>query len=362
MKEIYYIYPMWQWGSFHNISVEHIKHLKKRVKVQEIDENVLDNIVWAGGKNILLHPIGYLLLGDRKEKFQHKLKRLDKLNTIADHLGGFDTADSSQIADIFVNVLNQMDLIFVPSTWARDVYINSGVESEVKVLPHGLPEPFLDEPGKDFIPANKAISELMELKKKHRAKLVLYFLMHSGYRKGADLVAEAMRQIQDRHRNVFLVVKTHNVLDPFFSRFSGLKMINIRGWFNEVELRQLYDVCDVVVCPSRGGGFELNALEGIARGKPTLFTDAMCFTDYRDYGIPIDVEKEVRVLPGNPLHVGMGYEVSIDDFVTKLEKVLRRYSYYKNKALRASKEIRRKYSWTNICNKLFDFLNEFNFI
>ncbi len=362
MRELYYIYPMWQWGSFHNISKEHINHLRKYIKVQEIDESVLDNMVWAGGKNILLHPIGYILLGDRKEKFEHKLKRLTKLNSISERIGGFDTADSSQISDIFVSVLNQMDLVFVPSYWAKDVYEKSGVTTWVEVLPHGLPREFLSEPGEDFIPANRAIADLVELKKKHRAKLVLFFLMHSGYRKGADLVAKVMRVIQKNNKNVFLVVKTHNVLDPFFGHFRGLQMINVRGWFNELELRQLYDICDIVVCPSRGGGFELNALEGIARGKPTLFTDAMCFEDYRDFGVPIDVEREVRVLPGNPLHVGMGYEVSIEDFISKLERVLKRYSYYKRKALKASKYVRKHYSWDKICETLYNKLVEAKFI
>ena len=362
MKEIYYIYPKFQFGSFHNISVEHINRLRKRIKVQEIDKNTLDNICWAEGKRTLLHPVGYILLGDSIYKIEQKKKRLQVLRSVSRNLGGFDTADSSQISDIFVKVLNKLDLVIVPSTWAKDVYEKSGVETDVRVLPHGIPDAFLEQPETEFIPANKAIAELIEIKQKNRAKLVLFFLMHSGYRKGADLVAKVMREIQKNHKNVYLVVKTHNVLDPFFSHFKELKMINVRGWFNEIELRQLYDVCDVIVCPSRGGGFELNALEGIARGKPTLFTDAMCFEDYRDFGIPIKIEKEVKVLPGNPLHTGVGYEVSISDFVSKLEKVIRRYYYYKQKALRASRKVRKLYSWDKIVNDLFDMLVESGFV
>ena len=94
MSEIYYVYPVYQKGSFHVISKAHINHLNSKVKIQEIDESVLDNVMWTGGKRVLLHPVGYILLGDRVDMFPHRIKRLYKLKQVAKRLAGFDTADS----------------------------------------------------------------------------------------------------------------------------------------------------------------------------------------------------------------------------------------------------------------------------
>lgn len=363
MSELYYIYPMWQQGSFSNIAKQHISHLRKLTKIQEIDDNVLDNIMWASPKSVLVHPIGYLLLGDRVEHFKERLKRLQRLKSVTKRLGGFDTADSSKISKIFVDVLNEQDLIFVPSNWAKDVYENSGVNSPVHVLPHGLPSEFLKTPNNNYLKVeNSTLKLLLDLKRKHKARFVLFFLMHSGYRKGADLVAKAMWTVQQEFTKTYLVVKTGDIEDPYLKMFHGLKWLHIKGWLNAEELRQLYDICDVVICPSRGGGFELNALEGIARGKPTIVPNAMCFLDYADYAITVDIAREVKVLPGNPIHIGVGYEVDLNSLTNQLIRVLNHYEVYRRRAAKWGKQVREKYAWSRICGELYDILNGYGFL
>ena len=367
MQELYYVYPIWQRGSFHNIAREHIKHLKAKISVQEVDEQVLDNIMWVGDKSILLHPIGYLLLGDRWEQFPHRIKRLYKLLNVSKKLGGFDTADSSRISKTFVNVLNHLDLVFVPSNWAKECYENSGVETDVQVLPHGLPDEFLAPLSTPISSKLKnieseTIRKLTELKRKHKARFVLFFLMHSGFRKGADLVARAMQEVQKEFPRAYLVVKSGEILDPYMSQFGKLKMINVKGWLSIKELRQLYDLCDIVVCPSRGGGFELNALEGIARGKPVIVPNAMCFLDYAKYCVTVEIAKEIEVLPGNPLHIGKGYEISLNDFINQIKRVLTYYDNFKRRARKDSEKVRKEYAWSKICEKLYDILNDYGFL
>jgi len=355
MNELYYIYPIHQKGSFHVISVNHINYLNNKIKIQQIDEQVLDNIMWTGDKRVLLHPIGYLLLGDRIEMFYSRIKRLEKLKQVSKRLGGFDTADSDKISKIFVDVLNQLDLVIVPSTWAKNCYINSGVNTDVEILPHGLNNAFLSNSKKI---TNDAIKKLLEIKKKKKAKLVLFFLMHSEFRKGADFVAKAMTEIQKEYDNVFLVVKSLKPVD----KINSLKLINITGWFNDNELRQLYDACDVLVCPSRGGGFELNALEGISRGLPVLVPNGMCFLDYISYTIPIKLNNRVIVLPNNPIHVGYGYEINLNDFISKLKDVLDNLQKYKRKFKKYSNQVKKKYSWSSICGKLYKILESYEFV
>jgi len=359
MNELYYVYPMYQKGSFHLISKNHINHLNNKIKVQQIDEQVLDSIWWVEGKKVLLHPIGYLLLGDKVEMFFSRIKRLEKLKQVSKRLGGFDTADSDRISKIFVDVLNQFDLVIVPSQWAKNCYINSGVNTNVEILSHGLNDAFLSN-SKQI--THNAIQQLINIKRKKNAKLVLFFLMHSGFRKGADLVYRAMAEIQKEYDNVFLVVKTGEGIGSDLSNLLKLKTIHIKGWLNDWELRQLYDACDILVCPSKGGGFELNALEAIARGLPTLVPNGMCFSDYIDYAIPVKLNNKVVVLPNNPLHVGYGYEINLDDFVRKLKDVIANLQKYKKRFNKQSNQIKKKYAWSSICEKLYKMLKGYEFV
>ena len=359
MNELYYVYPMYNKVSFHFIAKNHIEHLRKRIKVQEIDENVLDNILWVTKKRILLHPIGYALLGDKIEMFHQRVKRLEKLLSVKERLGGFDTADSNRISQPFVDVLNKMDLVIVPSYYAKDTYLYSGVDAPVEVLPHGLPEEFLKS---DKTITNDQIKKILSLKRKHKARLVLFNLTHSGYRKGADIVFHAMRKVQSELDNVFLVVKRGDILDPYLNTLRKLKMIEVAGYLDYDSFRQLYDICDICVVPSRGGGFEHNALEAIARGVPTIVPNSMCFLDYIQYMIPVEPSKAVKPLPNNPIHIGYGFEVSYKDLANKIRDVLDNYSKYKRTATRNAKKVRKEYSWSKICETLWSYLIEYEFV
>ena len=188
--------------------------------------------------------------------------------------------------------------------------------------------------------------------------LVLYFLMHSNHRKGADLVKNVMKRLQNKFENVYLIVKSKNAVC-----FSDIRSINITSWMDNNDLRLLYDTCDICLSPSRGGGFELNALEAISRGIPTLVTNGCCFTELIDYFIPININKKmIRPLPGNPIHIGTGCEVDINDFEKKLTDVINRLDYWKKQFRKNSNEIKEKYSWRNTVDMLNDYLVQYGFI
>lgn len=188
--------------------------------------------------------------------------------------------------------------------------------------------------------------------------LILYFLIHSEHRKGADLVKNVMKRVQNKFGNVYLIVKGKNT-----DYFSDIRSLNITSWMSNHDLRLLYDTCDICLSPSRGGGFELNALEAISRGIPTLVTNGCCFSDLIDYFIPIGINKKMtQPLPGNPIHIGTGCEVDIDDFEKKLTDVIDRLYYWKEHFRKSSNEIKEKYSWRNTANTLNDYLIQYGFI
>lgn len=353
-SSIYYVYPKYKNVSFSVVAREHINQLKKRVIVQEINEEVLENLQWLRQRNILLHPVLYVTIGDRADLFDQRQGRLRNLLRVKGKLGGFETADTNKISRIAIDSLNKLDLVVVPSTFAKQVYEKSGARAPIHILPHGLSDVFINSSRRI---SNPNLRKIFEKKKASNAVLVLFFMLHSDYRKGADIVYEAMDFLQQKDRHICLVIKKSTCDTDISKKLRRLRAIEVSSWLSQEDLRQLYDLSDMLIVPSRGGGFELNALEGLARGLPTIVPEAGCFLDYIDYCIPMPIEREVQVFPDNPIHVGKGWEVSADTLINKVDFCYNCLDQLKEKARERAKEIRSKYSWNVLGERLYEILS-----
>jgi glycosyltransferase involved in cell wall biosynthesis len=359
-KRISYIYPLDSTHSFHIVAVNHIKHLRYKhtsenryVEIEEIDWSQLSNIDWNEKRSILLHPFLYPFAS--VDSFMQNSKNFARLLAMKNKIGGFDVADSNRISKPAVDLINKIDLMMVPSNFVKETYVKSGVTIPIEVLPHGISDKF----SSDGIVStdNEKIMKLRKMRQKGKI-LILYFLVHSPHRKGADLVKRVMKRIQKEYDEVYLVVRTKRC-----DFFSEVRSICIDSWLSDNDLVALYDSCDICLSPSRGGGFELNALEAVSRGVPTLVPNGGCFTDLMDYFIPVDLsDKVVQPLPGNTIHTGSGCQVNMDDFEDKLKDTINRLDYWKERSKSSTKEIREKYSWMNTAKMLDEFLKNHGFI
>lgn len=358
VKGLYYIYPAFKKGSFSYIGRMHCRELSRYWKVFEVDESVLDGLAWFGKKKILLHPIFYVCLGDRPGMERTRLKRLEKLERLRGRLGGFEVADSDMISDKAVEVANRFDLLIVPSQHVKETFVKSGVATPIEVLPHGVHDELL-KPTSDI--RGWTALKIFYLKVKKGAKVVLYFLPHSGFRKGADIAYEAMKRVQSKMPNAYLVVKKGEVADPYVGKLRKLKTVEVSGWLDWPELRDLYDVADCVIVPSRGGGFELNALEAVARGIPTVVPDAPPFAEMGDIFIKVPVRGKVKVFEDNPIHVGYGYEVDPEEYGRAILRVLQHEREYKERYVNIAIKVRKEYNWRVIGLRLFNILKKYGF-
>lgn len=381
-----YVYPIDKTNSFHIVAENQIEFLESKWNKERLGTDTMTDIekvdwsglgVLEGNRNIILHPFLYPFAS--QQSFLQNSRNFARLLGGGNKIGGFDVADSDRISNIAVQLINKIDLIIVPSEWVRNSYINSGVTIPVEVLPHGLGKEFLvdtesnikdniessieDNTGSKY---NEVLDKLENLKKKGKI-LVLYFLIHSPNRKGADLVKRVMKRIQRKFekkgKDVVLVLRSGS--DKYFQDVEDkINYVLVDTWLNNKDLVALYDICDICLVPSRGGGFEINALEAASRGLVTLVTGGGCFTDMikEGYYIPINVDKDVSPLIGNPIHTGLGPECSIDDFEIKLEDAVNRLEYWKDIFRNRKKDIREKYSWSSVTDKLDMILKRHGFI
>lgn len=252
----------------------------------------------------------------------------------------------------------QVDEMWVPSKYVRQVYIESGVPAErVVVIPNGInPERFHPD----------AKPYQLTTKKKFR------FLFVGGtiYRKGIDLLLQAYLEtfkdsddvcliIKDMGGNSFYAGQTFREEIERIRQAKGVPEVEyIEKILSEDEIVGLYTACNAFVHPYRGEGFGLPILEAMACGIPAIVTNGGACLDFCNENNSLLVQankkisKEKRV--GNRPTVDnlWFYEVDINDLKAKM-----RYAYEHPGEIRTlgkeiSPDIRNNWTWEMSANKI----------
>lgn len=335
-----YVYPKNKRVSFTVIAKKHIELLRGRgIEVNEVDAHAFGERDVA--ETTLVHPLFYTVFDAPAA--------LRVLRRRASYLIGFDVADTDHISCRAAAYATVFDVVAVPSSWSQRVFSRSGVATKVVVLPHGVSDAFLREPRE---PRNELVRRVASM----RCFKFLFFLWHSGYRKGADVLAEAWAKAKIWDR-ACLIIKIADLYDPFLDYFRFLSNVHIvSGWLSEDDLVDLYDVVDAVVVPSRGGGFELNALEALARGKPVIVSSWPAFDDYCRQCLRVRSRRMVEVFGpydvASRVHDGRGVDPDPADLAEKMKYVVNAYDDVLRRYRPIFEYVRREYNWKRIGDRL----------
>ena len=339
---IWYVYPMWHRVSFTLIAEKHIEQLRGRYRVERIDELAFPHIMPSSRPVVFLHPFFYMMT--RSSRFIARKLHLYRA------IIGVDVADSDHISSLAVSMTDYATAMVVPSSFARKAYVRSGVRVPVHVVPHGLDDEWYEKPNT----APQYFSDLLRLKERRGYRYLLYFLWHSDYRKGADLVIEIYKRLIRERKDVKLILKTANQDGPVASTLKMMGAIHVYGWLTEEQKMALYDTADVYILASRGGGFEMNGLEAIARGLPTIAARGGSWEDYLPDFLLVDSRPTQYVLKDNPIHDGRGVEMIVDKAVDKIHDILENLDDYRERVRAHVAKIRHIYNWRAIGRRLVE--------
>ena len=194
----------------------------------------------------------------------------------------------------WVRGVEAADEVWVPTTWVRDCYVQSGIpEEKVVVVPHGIDTTTFAPAGPRFaLGSEKAVR--------------LLFVGGAIARKGFDLLLDAYLRTFSPDDDVCLVLKLfgadgvyrHIAMDERARAAAadpGAPAIEIvEGRLTTAEMAALYRACDVLVHPYRGEGFALPVAEAMACGLPTIVTGYGACLDYCDAETSWLLPAEVR--------------------------------------------------------------------
>lgn len=181
---------------------------------------------------------------------------------------GYTMFEANALPEMWSRLCNQMDEIWVPSTWNETVFKLSHVTVPIKVVPLGIdPMLFYSDP---IIHNN----------------FNFVFLSVGTYidRKGWDILLEAFAEEFFNDNNIHLIVKLDGSNCYAEQEIRNLVSLSNLTVINELLdddiMNQLYNMSDCFVLATRGEAFCLPALESLACRKPVLITEGGGYTDF----------------------------------------------------------------------------------
>jgi len=369
MKPILYAYPQWHTVSFTLIARKHIEYLRKigGTTVYEIDELMVPSFTPVIRYSLILHPAFYSMfriLETRKDIWgRFREDYYQWWRSFYDQLIGLDVCDSDAYTELAVSIANRFDKFVVPSRFCVDVARRSGIKARVYRLPHGVDPEWYTTPNVWESPIRQKIStslvNLYLYKMRRNVKFILFFLIHSGERKGWNEVYEVYTRLARERRDVVLVLKTVFPNIPEYQQVMQYGALQVYEWLDDYEKMALFDMTDVTLMFSRGGGFEMVALESLARGVPVLACEYGSWTEYVPPFLWVKKGRRVQPLPNNAFHGGYGYAVDVEDALNKLHVVLDNLDEYRAKVQEwREKVLSKEYRWDIIAQRLVEIVND----
>lgn len=211
----------------------------------------------------------------------------------------------------FAEAFKEADEIWVPSTWVRDVFVESGLDfDKVQVVPNGInPQLFTPFGAKAEVPTKKSFKFL--------------FVGGTIFRKGIDVLLQVYAEQFTAEDDVCLVIKdmggksfyrgqtAQQTVEEFRKQPNAPEIVYIDRTMPEEEVAALYRSCNAFVSPYRGEGFSLPTLEAMACGLPVIVTAGGATDDF--------VDEEVGwLIPAEPRSLGTsidGHELTGEAFV-----------------------------------------------
>lgn len=247
-----------------------------------------------------------------------------------------------------------VDLIITPSQWAKDILLTHNIKTPIEVVAQGVDTNIFD-------------AEIPEDKIKDN-----YIFINIGKwekRKGHDVLVEIFNKAFEENDNVELWMVNHN---PFLSKdqvskwyqlYADSKLRNKIRIFPRIptqkNLSKIMGYSDCGIFPSRGEGWNNEAIEMMAMNKPLIITNYSAHTQYcnKDNSFLIDI-KNLEPAKDDLWFDGSGNWASIEN--DQIDQAVEHMRYvYKNRVhtntngLKTAKEL----SWNRTTSRITELLN-----
>lgn len=193
---------------------------------------------------------------------------------------GYCTWETDKLPIKWVDDLNQMDEIWVPSTYNKQTFLESGVKTNINIFPHIFLEQNL------FSKKEVNLTDVFN-RNIPNYKFTFYCIADYSERKGIDDLVKVFININKKYKDVQLVLKIHyknystdniNLLLDKFKCSPNIYII-LKNINNE-ELLKIHSLGDCYVSLHKGEGFGLCLYDAVNYKKKIISTNYGGPTDY----------------------------------------------------------------------------------
>lgn len=248
--------------------------------------------------------------------------------------------ESTKLPQGWVEVLNTMDAVIVPSWFCHSVFRSCGVTAPVYRVPLG-------------------VSEVYRPAKRNEGEHPFTFLafLDRGRRKGGLVALQAYIRAFGDNPSYRLILKGRT--PKVGMEITNENVIVIQRDRSEQELCELYQSAHCVVCPTMGEGFGLLPREAAACGCIVLATGwSGTADDIEKWGIPIPYSlvkadwTGARNLEGQDL--GLWAEVSSLDLAALMRYVAMERERLLRRAYNQAPQVRQMYDWRCFAERVLE--------
>jgi len=261
-----------------------------------------------------------------------------------------------------VDKCNQMDWIWVPTTFCRDLFVSGGVNpKKIKVVPLGVDvDRFSPEASRiKFLPGSFKFLSVMDWSTRKGADLLIEaYLEEFNIEDNASLLIKIPANAKKRALNDIRVIKKKILKTnqpPIYLCCQTLPL---------ADMPSLYNSVNAFVLPSRGEGWALPAVEAMATALPVITTGDGSIMDYAN-------QKNAFLIENNGYAKCPSTEWIHQDYKNKefacpdlehLKKLMRFVYKNKDKAIEKGKRARetmtKKFTWNKSCRRMKRLLKD----
>ena len=229
---------------------------------------------------------------------------------------GFSYWETNRLPNEWVKKMNMMDEIWTTSAWAKDVFINSGVNVPVFDFRLGVHAEY-------FFPV---------LRKK-RTPFTFLSIGAPSTRKNSQIAVDAFIKLFGNNEDFRLLYKAVDSPDARLTNGSqGILPIRNHPLIDVIDkdvdiktLSDIYDSADCLIYPTSGEGWGILPFQAIAKGIPTICTNATSCTEYAEMSVPLDYELSNHNMNGIYDDTGTWAKPNFDDLCDNMLYVVSNY-------------------------------------
>ena len=263
---------------------------------------------------------------------------------------GFTMLETTGIPKEWVRQCNLMDEVWVPSSFNVETFRNSGVTVPLHVIPLGFDPNYYNPKIRSY---------------KNHDKYTFLSVFEWGERKAPEVLLKAYSKAFTKKDDVVLLCKVINN-DPAVNVEEQIKQLNLpedgpeiiflyNTKFRDYDMPTLYRSADCFVTATRGEGWGMPILEAMACGLPTIATNWSSQTDFfnENNGYPVAVQNLIDAKAKCPYYEGFQWaNASEESLIEQMRYVFYHREEASQKGMKASVEVREKWTWQNAAEKI----------